>query len=157
MSPSEARVEERAEERAEERVDDPVEKLGIKRAEEHDKEHDKDRGDDKNERWVEVCKLQDIPKRGAVRLAHGIQKIAVFKSADDAVRALEDACPHKGGPLSDGIVHGDCVTCPLHNWQIDLNTGLARGADEGCVQTFPIRVDGNSVYIRLSEEPAVAS
>jgi nitrite reductase (NADH) small subunit len=70
-------------------------------------------------------------------------KIAVFRTADDQIFAIEDHCPHKGGPLSQGIVHGASVTCPLHNWVISLETGKALGADEGEVRTIPIRnIDG---------------
>jgi len=101
--------------------------------------------------WYEVCAVKDIPKRGAVRVEHRAKKIALFKSANDVIRALEDKCPHKGGPLSDGIVHGDCVTCPLHNWDINLETGAAMGADEGRVATFSVRVDDGSVYLEFNE------
>ena len=106
--------------------------------------------------WYEVCAVDEIPRRGAVRIVHGETKIAVFKSSSDVIRALEDKCPHKGGPLSDGIVHGDCVTCPLHNWNIDLETGSAMGADEGQVATFNVRVDDRQVYVELGSETELA-
>ena len=95
------------------------------------------------------CHIDEIPSRGAIRITHGAEKVAVFKSAAEKISALEDKCPHQGGPLSDGIVHGNCVTCPLHNWDIDLSTGLAQGADTGCVKTFDVQVVDRTVFIEL--------
>jgi nitrite reductase (NADH) small subunit len=97
--------------------------------------------------WLDIGALEDIPRRGArtVRTAHGC--VAVFRTHDDRVFALDDRCPHKGGPLSDGIVHGVAVTCPLHAWTISLETGLAQGADSGAVATFPARVEGGRVLL----------
>ncbi len=94
--------------------------------------------------WVEIGTISDIPLRGARCVKTPMGKIAVFRTADNDVYAIEDHCPHKGGPLSQGIVHGASVTCPLHNWVISLETGKAEGADEGAVRTIPVRnIDGN--------------
>ena len=90
--------------------------------------------------WIEVCKLDDIPPRGARVIRATLGCVALFRAADDRVFALEDRCPHKGGPLSQGIVHDRGVTCPLHNWVIDLETGRAKEPDEGRVRKFPVRV-----------------
>ncbi|MDR5651934.1 nitrite reductase small subunit NirD [Ruixingdingia sedimenti] len=100
--------------------------------------------------WIEIGLLSDIPPQGArvVRTPRGC--IAVFRTAGDRVFALNDRCPHKGGPLSEGIVHGEAVTCPLHNWVFDMNSGQAQGADEGAVATFPARVEGGRVFLDLS-------
>lgn len=97
--------------------------------------------------FVDIAALEDIPRQGArvVKTAQGC--IAVFRTSDDRVFALEDRCPHKGGPLSEGIVHGTSVTCPLHNWVFDMNSGQAQGADKGHVRTFPIRVENGRVLI----------
>ncbi|HEX9627689.1 MAG TPA: nitrite reductase small subunit NirD [Acidiferrobacterales bacterium] len=97
--------------------------------------------------WLEVCSLDDIPRLGArvVRLPEG--DIAVFRTADDEVFALLDRCPHKGGPLSQGIVHGRQVACPLHNWNIALDCGQAVAPDQGCVPSYPVRVDGERVFL----------
>ena len=97
--------------------------------------------------FVDIGALDDIPPQGArvVKTAQGC--VAVFRTADDRVFALEDRCPHKGGPLSEGIVHGDRVTCPLHNWVFDMNSGIAQGADEGAVRTYPIRVQQGRILI----------
>jgi nitrite reductase (NADH) small subunit len=98
-------------------------------------------------RMIDIAALSDIPRQGArvVRTAHGC--IAVFRTADDQVFALDDRCPHKGGPLSEGIVHGTSVTCPLHAWVFDLNTGQAQGADTGEVRRYAVRTDGGRVYL----------
>ncbi|KQR78290.1 tRNA-(guanine-N1)-methyltransferase [Rhizobium sp. Leaf341] len=89
--------------------------------------------------WVDIGVLHDIPLRGARCVRTPLGRIAVFRTADDQVFAIEDRCPHKAGPLSQGIVHGTSVTCPLHNMVISLETGQAQGADEGEVRTIPIR------------------
>ena len=73
--------------------------------------------------------------------------IALFRTDADRVFAVRDRCPHKGGPLSQGMVFGDRVACPLHNWAIDLASGCAAAPDHGCAATFPVRIDGGVVYI----------
>lgn len=96
---------------------------------------------------IDIAALDDIPPQGArvVRTPHGC--VAVFRTADDRVFALDDRCPHKGGPLSEGIVHGTQVTCPLHNWVFDMATGQAQGADEGRVVTHSVRVEGGRIWL----------
>jgi nitrite reductase (NADH) small subunit len=93
-----------------------------------------------SELWTDIGALEQIPRRGArvVKTPRGC--VAVFRAHDDSVFALEDRCPHKGGPLSQGIVHGRNVTCPLHNWVLSLETGEAQGADSGHVRAFPLEV-----------------
>ena len=99
--------------------------------------------------WVDICALGDIPVRGSrvVETTHG--QIALFRTAENEVFALENRCPHKGGPLSEGIVHGRLVTCPLHNWNIGLADGQAVAPDEGCSARYPARHEDGSVFIRL--------
>ncbi|MBU1173791.1 MAG: nitrite reductase small subunit NirD [Alphaproteobacteria bacterium] len=109
------------------------------------------------EEWTEIGRLSDIPRRGARCLGTPFGRIAVFRTVDDAVFALEDRCPHKGGPLSDGIVHGTSVTCPLHNWVFSLETGQVQGPDKGQVQTFAIRRDQDRLFITASIIPAIAA
>jgi len=101
-------------------------------------------------RWIDIGALTDIPIRGARVVTTGRGDIAVFRAADDTVFAIDDKCPHKGGPLSQGIVHGHSVTCPLHNWVIDLETGAAQGADEGCTRMIPVRIEEGRIEIQLS-------
>jgi len=102
--------------------------------------------------------LGDIPRLGArVVKADGVE-VAVFRTAADQVFALKDACPHRQGPLSQGIVHGDSVTCPLHNWKIDLASGEALGPDQGCANTYPAKIeDGAVLFKEGGSEAAVAS
>ncbi len=82
--------------------------------------------------------------------------VALFRTRDDQVFALRDSCPHRGGPLSQGIVHGTTVTCPLHNWKIDLASGEAQGPDEGCTNSFPVKVEDGVVYLAFRIEEAAA-
>jgi nitrite reductase (NADH) small subunit len=97
--------------------------------------------------WIDIAALTDIPVQGArlIRTTDGC--VAIFRTHDDRVFALDDRCPHKGGPLSEGIVAGHTVTCPLHNWVFDLNTGTAQGADEGAIRTHPARVEHGRVLV----------
>ncbi len=97
---------------------------------------------------VAVCRLEDIPPLGARRYLRGDGKaIAIFRTASDKVFALRDQCPHKGGPLSQGIVFGESVACPLHNWCIDLASGAAASPDEGCVERFEVHVVEGTVEL----------
>lgn len=97
--------------------------------------------------WIDISPLDAIPKRGArlVKTAHGC--VAIFRTGADEIFALDNACPHKNGPLAEGIVHGNSVTCPLHNWVISLETGLVQGLDEGKVATYPARVEGGRILL----------
>lgn len=100
--------------------------------------------------WIAIGEITEIPRRGARCVETPIGRIGVFRTAEDQVFALEDRCPHRGGPLSQGIVHDAAVTCPLHNWVISLETGKALGADEGAVRTIPVRIEGIQLFISLS-------
>ncbi len=89
---------------------------------------------------------------GARRVAREAGRdIAVFRSADDEIFALLDRCPHKGGPLSQGIVTADSVACPLHNWNIGLADGCARAPDDGCTPKFAVRVVDGQVMLDAQE------
>ena len=108
-------------------------------------------------KWVEIGGIDDIPVRGARCVNTPDGRIAVFRTAEDRIFAIEDHCPHKGGPLSQGIVHGTAVTCPLHNWVISLETGKAQGADEGAVKTIATRVEDGRLFIALETVAAQAA
>jgi nitrite reductase (NADH) small subunit len=97
--------------------------------------------------WLDIGMLNDIPRRAArvVKTARG--DIAIFRTMDDQVFALDDKCPHKGGPLSQGIVQGESVTCPLHNWVISLKTGEAQGADQGCTRTIAVKLQEGRILL----------
>lgn len=102
--------------------------------------------------WKYICKLEDIPVLGARRVARaqGLE-VAVFRTATDEVFALLDRCPHKGGPLSQGIVFGKSVACPLHNWTIGLCDGQAQAPDEGCTPSFQVKLEDGAVYLDAEE------
>lgn len=97
--------------------------------------------------WIDIAALDDIALRGARVVKTALGCVAVFRTATDEVFAIDDTCPHKKGPLSEGIVHGNSVTCPLHNWVISLETGLVQGLDKGAVATFPTRVEGGRILL----------
>jgi nitrite reductase (NADH) small subunit len=99
--------------------------------------------------WVKLGALETIPRLGARVVPGPNGDIAVFRTAADGVFALADRCPHKGGPLSQGIVHGARVTCPLHNWVIDLVSGAATGPDTGCTHAYRVRVEHGQVWLDL--------
>ena len=99
--------------------------------------------------WREVCALAEIPLRGA-RIASGVQgDIAIFRTANDDVFALRDRCPHKGGPLSQGMLHGETVTCPLHGWKLRLDSGEAVAPDKGCARRYPVKLENGRVFVAV--------
>jgi nitrite reductase (NADH) small subunit len=102
--------------------------------------------------WVPICQVADIPSLGARRVARaqGLP-VALFRNASDEVFALLDRCPHKGGPLSQGIVFNNSVACPLHNWHIGLADGCANAPDEGCTPSFACKVEGQGVFLSRDE------
>ena len=108
--------------------------------------------------WVTICRVEDIPVLGSRRVARpkGMD-VAVFRNDQDQVFALLDRCPHKGGPLSQGIVFGTSVACPLHNWTIGLADGCARQPDEGCTQKFSVKVEGGAVFLDPAELATLAT
>jgi nitrite reductase (NADH) small subunit len=91
--------------------------------------------------WIDIAALEDVPQRGARVVKTSLGCVAIFRTGADEVFALDNTCPHKAGPLAEGIVHGTSVTCPLHNWVFSLETGQAQGQDEGQVATYPARVE----------------
>ncbi|PVE20334.1 nitrite reductase (NAD(P)H) small subunit [Microvirga sp. KLBC 81] len=107
--------------------------------------------------WIDIGAVEDVPVLGSRVVQAPGGDIAVFKAADGTLFALRDRCPHRGGPLSQGIVHGHAVTCPLHNWVISLKTGEAQGADRGCTHTIPLRVEGTRILLAASALRAQAA
>jgi nitrite reductase (NADH) small subunit len=97
--------------------------------------------------FTDIGPLEDIPRLGARTVKTPSGDIAIFRTTDDAVFALRDKCPHKNGPLSQGIVHGNSVTCPLHGWLISLETGQAMGLDTGCTPRFVVKVENGRVLL----------
>jgi len=99
--------------------------------------------------WFDVGPVSAVPLRGARTVRTPNREIAVFRTASNDIFALENKCPHKGGPLSEGIVHGRKVACPLHNWIINLEDGEATGADHGCAKKFPVKIERGHIYIDM--------
>lgn len=106
--------------------------------------------------WITIGKVEDIPKLGSRVVATADGDIAVFRTSDDHIFALRDHCPHQGGPLSQGMVYGHTVACPLHNWSIDLETGEAVAPDKGCSHSYPVQVE-NGVIAIAAAFPKVAA
>jgi len=100
-------------------------------------------------KYVEVGKVEDIPKLGSRVIETADGDVAVFRTSDNEVFALKDSCPHQGGPLSQGIVHGKKVTCPLHNWVIQLEDGEVIAPDEGCAAKYSVKVENNVVFVQI--------
>ena len=102
--------------------------------------------------WKRICRLDEIPVLGARRVARPAgHEVAIFRNAQDQVFALLDRCPHKGGPLSQGIVFGDSVACPLHNWTIGLADGQAKAPDQGCATRFAVALIDGEVFLDADE------
>lgn len=106
--------------------------------------------------WKKICTLGEIPSLGARVVKSALGDIAIFRTASDEVFALHDHCPHKGGPLSQGIVAGKTVTCPLHGWKIGLDSGAAEAPDEGHTPCLQVKVDEKG-EVWLDLKPVVAT
>ena len=98
--------------------------------------------------WKLICAVEDIPVLGSRVVKSAKGDIAIFRNAQNEVFALHDKCPHKQGPLSQGIVHGRQVTCPLHSWKIELDSGNALAPDVGCTKSFEVKVEGGRVLLK---------
>jgi nitrite reductase (NADH) small subunit len=107
--------------------------------------------------WLDIGAVEDVPLRGARVVKAPPGDIAIFRAADGTLFALRDRCPHKGGPLSQGIVHGHAVTCPLHNWVISLIDGKAQGADKGCTPTIPLKIENGRILLAVEALARIAS
>ena len=100
-----------------------------------------------NPEWIDIGLVKDVPFRGSRIVSTGKGDIAVFKAFDGKVFALWDKCPHKGGPLSQGIVNGHSVTCPLHNWVVGLDTGEVKGPDKGCARKVALLIEDGRIFM----------
>ena len=114
-----------------------------------------------SEQWKLICKVDDIAVLGARVVARGLAwqellNVALFRTSEDKIFALLDRCPHKGGPLSQGIVFGDKVACPLHNWNIELGSGCAVAPDVGCTKKYSVKVEDGNVFLDANELNAPA-
>lgn len=102
-------------------------------------------------KWIEIGHVEDIPFLGSRVVQVAGEDIAIFKTSAGEIFAMEDKCPHKQGPLSQGIVHGKSVSCPLHNWNISLISGEALGADSGCTHTLSTQIKGDKVFLKVPD------
>ena len=107
--------------------------------------------------WIDIGHIDDVPLRGARLVKTHVGCVAVFRTDAAEVYAASNTCPHKQGPLVEGIVHGQSVTCPLHNWVFDLNTGQAQGADEGQIATYPVRLEADRILLDVTDLMALAA
>jgi nitrite reductase (NADH) small subunit len=111
-----------------------------------------------SQQWKPICKIEDIPVLGSRVVSRSAKPdVAIFRNSEDKIFALLDRCPHMGGPLSQGIVFGERVACPLHNWNVELGSGCATAPDEGCAQKFSVKVEGGSVYLDAVELQSLAT
>ncbi|MDE1892563.1 MAG: nitrite reductase small subunit NirD [Betaproteobacteria bacterium] len=99
---------------------------------------------------VKLGLLSEIPRQGSRVINTTKGEIALFRSLNDEVFALDNRCPHKGGPLSQGIVHGKRITCPLHNWVISLETGQAVAPDVGCVHKYEVLEEQGMLFLEVN-------
>ena len=100
-------------------------------------------------KWIKITEIENIPSMGSRVIQYGELEIAVFKTRDGSIFAINNQCPHKQGKLSEGLVHEHVVTCPMHNWDIDLKNGKALGSDSGCTNTYESKIEDNIFYINL--------
>jgi nitrite reductase (NADH) small subunit len=99
--------------------------------------------------WYKIIKKEDIPSMGSRVVVLGDLEIALFKTKDGSIFAINNICPHKEGKLSDGLVHENIVTCPLHNWDVDLSNGEALGGDSGCTNVYKNKIENNYIYVNI--------
>lgn len=102
-------------------------------------------------KWIPITHLENIPIREGRSVKLGEREIAIFNLGDRFL-AIDNQCPHQGGPLCDGIVSGTTVVCPLHGWKIDLEGGAVNKPAElpACLETFRTRVEDGIVLLELT-------
>ncbi|WP_421715859.1 nitrite reductase small subunit NirD [Arcobacter arenosus] len=99
--------------------------------------------------WYKITEVDNIPSMGSRKIEFGDTEIAIFKTKDGSIFAINNVCPHKQGNLSEGLVHEHIVTCPLHNWDVDLASGEALGDDHGCTNVYKTKIEDNIVYLEI--------
>jgi len=98
--------------------------------------------------WIKIVAFEDVPVMGSRKVIVGVEEIVLFKTRDESIFAINNICPHKQGKLSEGLVHEKTITCPLHNWDIDLETGTVKEESE-CTRTYETKVEEGFVYLNL--------
>ncbi len=99
--------------------------------------------------WIKIIEIENIPSMGSRKIVIGDDEIVLFKTRDESIFAVNNICPHKQGKLSEGLVHEHMVTCPLHNWDIDLETGVVKGEDNSCTQRYDTKVEEGVIYLAV--------
>jgi nitrite reductase (NADH) small subunit len=101
--------------------------------------------------WLQVCTLHELSRAGVRTLALPELNVAVFRLADGRVFAIEDRCPHRGARLSAGVIYdADKIACLDHGWGIRLADGEAEAPEQGCVLTFPVKVEDGLVFVLIA-------
>ena len=100
-------------------------------------------------KWIKITEVEKIPAMGSRVVQYGDIEIAIFKTRDNSIFAINNKCPHKQGKLSEGLVHEHIVTCPMHNWDIDLKKGTALGNDSGCTNVYESKIESNIIYLNI--------
>ncbi len=100
-------------------------------------------------KWIKITEVENIPSMGSRVIQYGEIEIAVFKTRDGSIFAINNVCPHKQGKLSEGLIHESVVTCPMHNWDIDLKSGKALGNDSGCTNVYESKIESNIIYLNI--------
>jgi len=99
--------------------------------------------------WIKIIEIEDVPLMGSRKVVVGDDEIVIFKTKDGSIFAVNNVCPHKQGKLSEGLVHGHMVTCPLHNWDIDLETGIVKDEDNSCTKKYETKIEEGVIYLAL--------
>ena len=99
--------------------------------------------------WIKITEVENIPEMGSRKIVYGDKEIALFRTRSENIYAVNNTCPHKQGKLSEGIVHNEKVTCPMHNWVIDLSSGEATQGDCGCTDVYETKIENNTVYLNI--------
>lgn len=100
-------------------------------------------------KWIKITEVENIPSMGSRVVQYGDIEIAIFKTRDGSIFAINNVCPHKQGKLSEGLIHESVVTCPMHNWDIDLKSGKALGNDSGCTNVYESKIESNIIYLNI--------
>lgn len=99
--------------------------------------------------WVKLCGAQDAPKPGEVIEANAEGVAICLANVEGRLCALDNVCPHRGGPLGEGWLEGDIVVCPWHSWAFSTSTGITRPPETSKVAVFPVKIEGEDVLIQL--------
>lgn len=98
--------------------------------------------------WIKVATINQIPKEEAIRVEVGDSQIAIIEH-EGAYYAMNNICPHRGGPLHEGPIGDGCISCPWHGWQFDIKTGESPVNPALKQDCYPVKVEGNDLYLEI--------